>query len=380
MATPTPGEPFSEAAGEAAQTAVMATRLVLAIADAVRRHQQKKNKGKEEDLPPADEAVSETAEGIKNLLPPDISAALMKETDWPQMAQQLMALRNAGVDLDQFLPRVGDIAVSVQEQVAANEARVSREHTGEWDRMLRETLPAGPVREAILSSPAWPDMAATMARLDERGVDVRAILASAHDEGLGVDQAVAKVLGAEAVPRMSQDVRLSSGPLTIGLKIPPDLDLSDRQRALTQLAISPQEHERYARWVQEAMPGREREAGLLLTHKQWPLVAARMADMEVEGKPVREHLERLGKDVSWEQGPGPQLGSRLVQAANDALRRPLGDGAPESRVRVNTTAARATSTSMDPTKAQAAKGTAPAEAGVAAHRQSGPAQKSSRTK
>ncbi|MFE2314129.1 hypothetical protein ACFXC8_13200 [Streptomyces sp. NPDC059441] len=380
MATPTPGEPFSEAAGEAVQTAVMATRLVLAIADAVRRHQQNKNKGQEEDLPPADEAVSETAEGIKSLIPSDISAALMKEADWPQMAQQLVALRNAGVDLGQFLPRVGDIAVSVQEQVAANEARVAREHTGEWDRMLRETLPAGPVREAILSSPAWPDMAATMARLDERGVDVRAILASAHDEGLGVDQAVAKVLGAEAVPRMSQDARLSSGPLTIGLKIPPDLDLSDRQRALKQLAISPQEHERYARWVQEAMPGREREAGLLLTHKQWPLVAARMADMEAEGKPVREHLARLGKDVSWEAGPGPQLGSRLVQAANDALRRPLGDGAPESRVRVNTTAARATSTSMDPTKAQAAKGATPAEAGVAPHRQTGPAQKSGKTK
>ncbi|MGW2724091.1 hypothetical protein [Streptomyces sp. NPDC001492] len=380
MATPTPGEPFSEATGEAVQTAVMATRLVLAIADAVRRHQQKKNKGKEEDLSPADQAVNETAEGIKSLLPSDISAALMKEADWPQMAQQLMALRTAGVDLGQFLPRVGDIAVSVQEQVAANEARVARERTGEWDRMLRETLPAGPVREAILSSPAWPDIAATMARLDEKGVDVRALLASAHDEGLGVDQAVAKVLGAEAAPRMSQDARLSSGPLTIGLSIPADLDLSDRARAWKQLAIPDQDHQRYARWVQEAMPGREREAGLLLAHKQWPLVAARMAQMESEGKPVRDHLVRLGKDVSWEQGPGPQLGSRLVQAANDALRRPLGDGASESRVRVNTTAARATSTSMDPTKAQAAKGAAPAEAGVAAHRPTGPTHKSGKTK
>ncbi|MFE4581190.1 hypothetical protein [Streptomyces chartreusis] len=378
MATPTPGEPFSEAAGEAVQTAIMATRLVLAVADAVRRHQQKKNGGKEGGLPPADQAVSEVAEGIRSLIPSDISAALMKEADWPQMAQQLLALRNAGVDLEQLLPRVGDIAVSVQEQVTANEGRVAREHTGEWDRMLRETLPAGPVREAILSSPAWPDMAATMARLDERGVDVRAILASAHDEGLGVDQAVAKALGAEAVPRTSPDARLSSGPLTIGLSIPPDLDLSDRERALMQLAISPRENERYARWVQESMPGREREAGLLLTHKQWPLVAARMAQMESEGKPVREHLVRLGKDVSWEQGPGPQLGSRLVQAANDALRRPLGDRSGESRVAVNTTAARAQSATVDPTKA--AKGAAPAGPGVAAHREAGPAPKSGKSK
>ncbi|MFE7212490.1 hypothetical protein ACFU93_21350 [Streptomyces sp. NPDC057611] len=358
----------------------MATRLVLAIADAVRRHQQKKNKGTEEDLPPANQAVSETAGDINSLIPSDISAALMREADWPQMAQQLMALRNAGVDLEQFLPRVGDIAVTVQEQVAANAERVAREGTGEWERMLRETLPAGPVREAILSSPTWPDIAATMARLDERDVDVRQILVSAHDEGLGVDQAVAKVLGAEAVPTTSQDARVSYGPLTIGLSIPPDLDLSDRERALKQLAISPQEHERYARWVQEAMPGREREAGLLLAHRQWPLVALRMAKMEDEGKPVREHLVRLGKDVSWEQGPGPQLGSRLVQAANDALRRPLGGAPAESRVRVNTAAARSTSTSLDPTKGQAAKNTAPAAAGVAAHRQTGPVQKSGKTK
>jgi hypothetical protein len=228
MATPTPGEPFSEAAGEAVQTAVMATRLVLAIADAVRRHQQKKNKGKGEELPPADEAVSETTEGIKSLIPSDISAALMREADWPQMAQQLMALRNAGVDLEQFLPRVGDIAVSVQEQVAANEARVAREHT------------------------------------------------------------------------------------------------------------------------------------------------------ESEGKPVREHLARLGKDVSWEQRPGPQLGSRLVQAATDALRRPVGDTA-ESRVQVNTTAARAHSATMGPTNGQA-RGAAPAEPGVTAHRQSGPAKTGGRTR
>ncbi|MGN9763089.1 hypothetical protein [Streptomyces sp. SD31] len=376
---PTPDEPFIEAAGEAVQTAVMATRLVLAIADAVRRHQEKKSKGKEEDLPPADQAVSETAENIKSLIPADISAALMGEADWPQMAQQLMALRNAGVDLEQLLPRVGEIAVSVQEQVAANAERVAREGTGEWERMLRETLPAGPVREAILSSPTWPDIAATMARLDERGVDVRQILASAHEEGIGVDQAVAKVLRADAVPAVSDDARLSYGPLTTGLSIPRDLDLANRERALKQLAISPQENERYARWVREVMPGRERDAALLVNHRQWPLVAARMAQMESEGRPVREHLAKLGKDLSWEKGPGPQLGSRLVQAANDALRKPLGEEVKESRVMVNTTAARSASTSVDPTKVQAKSG-APAEAGVTAHRQTGPAPKKTNTK
>ncbi|QIY73724.1 hypothetical protein HEP84_35830 [Streptomyces sp. RLB1-33] len=380
MATPTPGEPFSEAAGEAVQAAVMSTRLVLAIADAVRRHQQKKTKGSEEGLPPADGTVTDAAEGIKNLLPPDISAALMQEADWPQMAQQLMALRRAGVDLETFLPRVGEIAVTVQEQVAANTARVAREGTGQWERMLRETLPAGPVREAIVSSPAWPDIAATMDRLDERGVDVRQILASAHDEGLGVDQAVASVLAAGSAPATSRDATLSYGPLTTGLDIPPDLDLGNREKALQQLALAPAENERYARLVREAMPGREREADLMVAAKQWPLIAARMAKMESQNKPVKKHLARLLDDTTWEEGPGPQLGSRLVQAANEVLRRPLGDTSDASRVKVNTTAARAHSTSLEPTKVQAAKNAAPAEAGVAAHRQTGPATTKSKAK
>ncbi|CAM5315711.1 hypothetical protein SBADM41S_03781 [Streptomyces badius] len=189
------GEPFAEAAGEAVQTAVMSVRLVMAIADAVRRHQQKQRKGAEEELPPADKATVDAKEELKDLLPADISAALLTGADWPQLAQQLMALNNAGVDLEHLLPRVGEIGVTVRDAVAANEARVAREGTGQWAKMLRETLPAGSAREAILSSPTWPDIAATMAQLQERAVDAQQILASAHDEGLGVDQAIAKVLG-----------------------------------------------------------------------------------------------------------------------------------------------------------------------------------------
>uniref|UniRef100_A0AAU2K020 DUF222 domain-containing protein n=1 Tax=Streptomyces sp. NBC_00049 TaxID=2903617 RepID=A0AAU2K020_9ACTN len=321
MTTPLEGDPFAEAAGEAVQTAVMSVRLVMAIADAVRRHQQRQKKGSEEELPPADKAAVDAATELKDLLPPDISAALTKGADWPQMAQQLMALKNAGVDLEVLLPRVGEIAVTVRDAVAANAERVAREGTGEWVKLLRETLPAGPVREAILSSPTWPDIAATMARLDEGGVDVRQILGSAHDEGLGVDQAVAKVLAAGEGPTTSRDALLSYGPMTTGLDIPPDLALSDPSRALRQLAISPQENERFKQMVRDAMPGRERDAEMLFTAKQWPLVASQMATMESKGQPVKEHLVRLMKDTTWQQEPGSSLGSRLARAANDALRR-----------------------------------------------------------
>ncbi|MFJ3183897.1 hypothetical protein ACIPJN_36680 [Streptomyces sp. NPDC086796] len=379
MATPTPeeraGEAFAESAAEAVQTAVMAYRLVMAIADAARRHQQRKQKGKEDDLPTAEEAVTEVGKDVKRLLPSDISAALMGEADWPQLAQQLLALRKAGVDLDQVLPRVGEIAVNVRDQVAA---KASEATTDQWVRAVRETLPAGQLREAILTSPAWPEMAATMARLEERGVNVREVLAAAHNEALAVEQAVAKGLGASAEPAMSRDAQLSYGPLTTGLDLPLDLDLADRERAFNQLAISPQENQRYTRWVREAMPGHEREADLLVASRQWPLVARRMAQMETEGKPVREHLARLGKDTSWQEGPGAQLGTRLVQAAGEALHRPAGDAPAESRVRVNTAAAKATSPSVGPTKA--AKAAAPTEAGVAAHRQPAPAPTRNKSK
>ncbi|MFF0170190.1 hypothetical protein [Streptomyces prasinus] len=384
MATPTPeeqaGGAFAEAAAEAVQTSVMAVRLVLAIADAVRRQQQKKV-GKEDELPDAEKSAAEASAELKKLLPEDISTALLKGADWPQLAQQLMALKRAGVDLETMLPRIGEIAVTVRDQVAANAERVAREGTDEWAKALRETLPAGPVREAILSSPAWPEMAATMAKLDERGVDVRAILASAHEEGIGVDQAVAKVLTAAEVPTTSRDAMLSYGPLTIGLDTPRDLNLDDRERALhEQLAITRSENQRYVRMVREALPGREREADLLVAAKQWPLIAAQMERMERDGKPVAEHLARLSKDESWTEGPRSQLGRRLLQATNDALRKPVGGPATESRVRVNTTAARAHSPSMGPTKASASKGAAPTEPAVAPHRQAGPALKSGKTR
>lgn len=370
MTTPTPGErageAFTESAAEAMQTAVMAVRLVMAIADAARRHQQRKQKGKEDDLPPAEEAVNEIGKDVERLLPSDFSVALMGEADWPQLAQQLLALRKAGVDLNQVLPRVGEIAVNVRDQVAAAEGAV----TDQWVRAVREALPAGPVREAILTSPVWPEMAETMAQLEERGVDVREVLAAAYNEVLAVDQAVAKGLGA-AEPVMSRDARLSYGPLTIGLDIPKDLDLDNRKRALhDQLAIGTAENEGYVRMVREALPGHESEADLLIASRQWPLIAARMAHMESEGKPVQEHLKRLLTDTSWAAGPAQQLGSRLVQAAADALRRPVGPGQPVKAV--STTAARSTSTTVGPTRPQAAKGAAPAEPAVVAHRQAVP--------
>ncbi|MGW2989040.1 hypothetical protein ACWC83_32650, partial [Streptomyces goshikiensis] len=73
----------------------------------------------------------------------------------------------------------------------ANAARTKAEGTDRWADRLKATMPAGLVRDAIIASPAWPDIAAAMGHLDARGIDVARILLDAHVAGAGVDQAVA---------------------------------------------------------------------------------------------------------------------------------------------------------------------------------------------
>ncbi|MFE1788051.1 hypothetical protein ACFW7J_06575, partial [Streptomyces sp. NPDC059525] len=76
----------------------------------------------------------------------------------------------------------------------ANQTRIQAAGNDRWADLLKATMPGGLVRDAILSSPAWPDMAAKMALLDRQGVDVAAFLTAAHGQGTGVDQAVAALL------------------------------------------------------------------------------------------------------------------------------------------------------------------------------------------
>ncbi|MFD5476290.1 hypothetical protein [Streptomyces hawaiiensis] len=321
--------------------------------------------------------MSEVAGDVQSMIQTEMATALTRQADWPHMAQQLVALRQAGVDLSRFLPEVAEIAATSQDSVLEHAAT---SHEGKWERKLRETLPAGPVREAIVSSPRWPEMTAAMERLEQQGVDVRSVLATAHDQAVGVHHAVAQHLGGDAATATSRDALLSYGPLTVGLDIPKNLNLDDREGALEkQLAISPSENQRYVWMVRQAMPDLEREADLLVAARQWPLIAARIADMERGRQPVAEHLARLSQDTSWQEGPQSLMGRRLVQAANDALRKPIGApaGPGEPRARVNTAAARSTSPSVGPLKA-AARGAAPVTPGVAAHREAGPAAKSGR--
>ncbi|NED01951.1 hypothetical protein G3I55_09795 [Streptomyces sp. SID6648] len=195
MTTPAapPGEPFSEALSEAAQAAAMSVRLILTIADAVRRAAQKHHQGKEKELGPDAEELAGgwSAEQLRTVLPEGILSGLMAGADWPLMARHLASLQQAGVDLTTFLPNLGRMASAVEQAVARNTARIQAEGTDRWADLLRRTMPEGLVRDAILASPAWPDLASKMGSLHDQGVDVARILTDAHAAGLGVDQAVA---------------------------------------------------------------------------------------------------------------------------------------------------------------------------------------------
>ncbi|MFD8586392.1 hypothetical protein ACFV2A_26310 [Streptomyces californicus] len=441
MTTPAPaappGEPFSEALSEAAQAAAMSVRLILTIADAVRRAAQKHHQGKEKELGPDAEELAEgwSAEQLRTILPEGILNGLMAGADWPLMARHLTSLQQAGVDLTTFLPNLGRMATAVEQAVARNTTRIQTEGTDRWADLLRRTMPEGLVRNAILASPAWPHLAAEMGHLHEQGVDVARILTDAHAAGLGVDQAIAaatahtspqaqapavrpapvttpapapaaavRTASATAptaartaavrpeptpapdakpdpwatrpVRPVSTDAKRSWGPLTEGLKIPHDLDLADRAHALDQLGISTGAHRLLVSRLNEALP--EPDAALLVSSRPWPLLAHRMHTMAKAGEPFTAHLARLAPDTAaWRTGPPADTAKRLLLAAHHALTTPL-DAALPTGPRVSASAARSRSTTTGPDTA-AHQQPAPAEpAAPAHHRQTAPAPRQGR--
>ncbi|MEU6315688.1 hypothetical protein [Streptomyces sp. NPDC047014] len=429
MSTPPPvpaADPFAEALAEAAQTATAAFRLMLTVSDAVRRAAQKTRKSEEETLTEPEEKLAPgwAADALRPLLGPGVLEGLTAGPDWPAMAGQLVLLQKAGVDLSTFLPQVGQVTQSVYRAVEANRARISAAGTDRWADLLKATMPEGMVRDAILASPAWPGMAAQMALLDHNGVDVAGVLAAAHAQGVGVDQAVAALLAQPAaaassapaaaapapaavptarpapatdpyappaapaasgpVPEavvVSADARAMWGPLTEGLDVPNDLDLSDRPAALHQLGVEAAANSRLVTIAKDYI-GSDQQAGLLVSTRAWPLLAARMAGIArgPEGEQgLRERLKAgLTDTTAWQQGPPSELAGRVVGQVLRALTTPPGTPVPDGP-RVSATAARSRSTT---TPAAAAPGQpAPAEAAAPAHRQpTTPAKGAGRTR
>ncbi|MEU7606059.1 hypothetical protein AB0B44_34955, partial [Streptomyces sp. NPDC041003] len=104
------------------------------------------------------------------------------------------------------------------------------------------------------------------------------------------------------------------GPLTEGLDVPRDLDLGNRPRALKELRVQPAAHSRMVSTAREVPP--EREAGLLIGSRQWPLLAVRMQQICEDGglDVIAAHLARPSTDTAWKKATGATVPGRIVDA------------------------------------------------------------------
>ncbi|MGW4510353.1 hypothetical protein ACWENO_37535 [Streptomyces sp. NPDC004436] len=126
---------------------------------------------------------------------------------------------------------------------------------------------------------------------------------------------------------MSSDAKWVWGLLTEGVTVPRDLGLGIRPGALKQLEVQAAAHAQMVAMVKEVLP--EREAGLLIGSRPWPLLAARMQQLgEHHGTDsVAQHLGRLTTGTLWQEATGPALVGRLVDATLTSLTTPPGTSA-----------------------------------------------------
>ncbi len=131
--------------------------------------------------------------------------------------------------------------------------------------------------------------------------------------------------------------------------------------------MHPAAHSQMVSLVMDILP--EREAGLLVGSRQWPLPAARMQNIRESDSThtVAQHLNRLTADTSWKQATGTALMGRLVDATLHALTTPLtARPAPASRLWVSPMTARCRSTTPTPTVGPRTDATAAAAASARA--------------
>ncbi|MFG2615862.1 hypothetical protein [Streptomyces anulatus] len=111
----------------------------------------------------------------------------------------------------------------------------------------------------------------------------------------------------------------------------------------------------------------QRDAALLVSSRQWPVLAHRMHRMAQQNLPFAAHLARIAPDTAaWRTGPPSTIAARLLLAAHHALTTPLDQALPVGP-RVSTAAARSRSATAVPDTAPP-KQPAPTEPAAPAHR------------
>ncbi|WP_331720796.1 hypothetical protein OG762_52190 (plasmid) [Streptomyces sp. NBC_01136] len=320
---------MERAASHTGQTAAIALQVLVMAAQALREHQEREvaraaaapAPAAEPDTSGASEPAQEPARDpdrdryaqmVRHTVePPAVAEAMVTAPQWPQVADELRRLENAGVNVGQFLADATPVIARI-------------------DADMRAGSPTpGVTASATATTPRNPFAAP-------------AEDTSAEREGPGMVKQfvewVKKVV--EAVKEWFKKVT-GRGE---------DSGLDGREKDLAKHGVSPQENTRAVVMAREAMAD-EHVLGQLVTSREWPGIAAQMKTLQEAGHDPREAL--AGVPLRMKQAADAGISLSPAEAARGLLNEQAKTPVP---ARATTAPAPANSASAAP---QATPATAP---------------------
>ncbi|MEV6672858.1 hypothetical protein [Streptomyces sp. NPDC051162] len=280
--------------------------------------------------------ASLVAEHVTN---PGIRDALLASPQWPQIAADLHQLEQAGVNVRDLLSDASRTADRVAASLMPPQPVTTAER---YAAVVREHVPNEQVREALLGSAQWPQIAEHMQQMEAAGINVPEVLAQANQSGAALTTALqtayaqtaqrAAALSAENSPA-PQPQRPGTAPVAAAARAERLADmpaprggrresggLANRAADLKALGISKVENQRLVRMIRDTVQN-EHHAGLIVVSSQWPQIAAQMRDLEQRGIHPGNRLVRLSKEVTRRAVAGGER-VNIAAAAVDVLSRP----------------------------------------------------------
>jgi hypothetical protein len=353
--------PFEAAAGQAVQAAAMSIRFMITVsrvladrsaADAARLDGERA--GQVERLrqlaDPGGDAAERYARIVREQVTnPDIRDALLNSEQWPQIAADLAVLDRAGVDVRELLADASRTA----DRIAASLTPRPQSTQEFYAQMVRDNVPDARVRDPLLNSEQWPQIAEQMRQLHAAGVDMPQLLDAASRTGVALHTTLqqawertanrAATLSAENSPERTSRATVTN-PRGRGRE---DSALRTRASSLRELGLSNQESQLYVRMVRDTIHN-EHHAGMLVVSRQWPQIAAKMRDLEARGIDPATRLARLPQEIARRAATGQRVD--IAAAAADALSKP----APATASTSTKTAAATSTSTTTPAPAPAA--------------------------
>ncbi|WP_328484867.1 hypothetical protein OHS71_41080 (plasmid) [Streptomyces sp. NBC_00377] len=282
---------MERAAGHTGQTAAMALQVLVMAAQALREHQERdaarRSPADVPDTPDTREPVKEPdrdpdrdryAQMVRDTMePPAVAEAMVTAPQWPQVADELRRLENAGVDVGQFLADAAPVITRIDADMRAGSP------TPGVTASANATTPRDPWAAPAGDISPERDGPSVVERFVE-----------------WVKQAV------EAVKEWFKKVT-GRGE---------ESGLDGREKDLDKHGVSPQENARLVVTAREAMAD-EHVLGQLVTSREWPSIAAQMKTLQKAGHEPREAL--AGVPLRMKQAADAGISLSPAEAARGLL-------------------------------------------------------------